>query len=191
MGLGPETWGPPSWRFIHFITLGYPKNPSDNDKNNYKLFLTMISNILPCSICNSHFKENLIKYPLSDEVLSTRINLFNWSIDMHNEVNKSHSKKTISYEEGLDIYYNSNIDNIERISNTSNINNSNESQKDSQMNKIMQIKQLLVEQKQKQKQFEQKQKQLKKQENNYKYYIIIFIIFITIILFLYYNIKKR
>ena len=102
----PENWGPHGWKFIHFITLGYPDNPSEQDKINYKTFLTSIKNVLPCSICANHYKQNLIDNPLDDNVLSSRINLINWGIKVHNAVNKSNGKKEYSFEEGLEMIKN-------------------------------------------------------------------------------------
>lgn len=106
MGLGPDVWGPHGWKFFHFVALGYPKNPTNDDKENYKTFFSIIPNILPCSICSNHYKKNLGKYPLTDEVLSDRISLLNWTIDMHNEVNKINGKKVIDYETGLNLVMN-------------------------------------------------------------------------------------
>jgi len=102
----PKDWGPPGWKFIHFVTLGYPDNPSDEDKLNYKTFLTSIKNILPCPLCSNHYKQNLIDNPLDDNALSSRINLINWGIKVHNAVNKSNGKKEYSLEEGLEMIKN-------------------------------------------------------------------------------------
>ena len=203
MGLGPDVWGPHGWKFIHFITLGYPKNPTIDDKNNYKNFFNMIPNILPCIICKNHFKENMIKHPLTDDIMSDRIKLLNWSIDMHNEVNLINNKPFIDYEQGLKLI----INNYNSNTNTNN-NNTN--------NKIYQVQPNEYEQEDyKQKDYEQedyKQKDYKqkdyKQKNytkeyftneyeqedykqkDYTNYIILFIIIILIIFFLYYNTKK-
>ena len=32
---GPNVWGPYGWKFIHYVTLGYPNNPSNEDKLKY------------------------------------------------------------------------------------------------------------------------------------------------------------
>ena len=32
---GPEVWGPPGWKFIHYVTMGYSNNPSDELKKKY------------------------------------------------------------------------------------------------------------------------------------------------------------
>jgi hypothetical protein len=101
MAIGPDKWGVHGWKFIHHIALGYPNTPSNNDKTNYKHFFNLLGNVLPCSICSNHYNEHLLIYPLTDEVLSNKLNLINWTIDMHNEVNKQNGKKIYSYNEAL------------------------------------------------------------------------------------------
>ena len=103
MGLGPDKWGVHGWKFIHHVALGYPNTPNENDKNNYKSFYTLIGSILPCHICSDHYNENLLIHPLNDEVLSNKMNLIYWTIDMHNEVNKKNGKKIYSYDEALEL----------------------------------------------------------------------------------------
>jgi hypothetical protein len=106
MIITPEIWGPYGWKFIHMVTLGYPQNPTEEDKLNYFTFFTSIKNILPCSLCSNHYKLNLDKYPLDDNVLSSREALINWAIDMHNEVNISNNKKVLDYSTARDLILN-------------------------------------------------------------------------------------
>lgn len=106
MGLGPDVWGPHGWKFIHFVALGYPKNPTQEDKENYKTFFKALPNVLPCSVCKVHFDQNVINNPLTDDILQDRIKLLNWTIDLHNEVNKINNKKIINYNEGLNLLMN-------------------------------------------------------------------------------------
>jgi hypothetical protein len=101
MAAGPDVWGPHGWKFLHFVTLGYPYNPSNNIKETYYNFFNHFAKVIPCSICANHFQQNLKKHPLDETVLSSKENLINWGIDIHNEVNLSHGKKIYSYEEGL------------------------------------------------------------------------------------------
>jgi hypothetical protein len=96
--IGPDTWGPVVWHALHYITLGYPDNPSQDKKDKYKQFFTLLSDTLPCSICANHFVENLIKMPLSDEVLQNKESLVKWLIDFHNVVNEMNKKPIIKYE---------------------------------------------------------------------------------------------
>lgn len=100
---GPDVWGPHGWKFIHYITLGYPVNPTDEDKKKYFNFFHTLKYVIPCSICGNHFKENLEKTPLDENSLSTKMKLIEWGIKMHNHVNKVNFKKEYTFEEGLKV----------------------------------------------------------------------------------------
>ena len=97
--LGPDTWGPVVWHALHYITLGYPVNPTAKNKEKYKQFFTLLSDVLPCSVCAKHFEENLVNMPLDDKVLENKESLIKWLIDFHNIVNEKNNKPIIMYEE--------------------------------------------------------------------------------------------
>lgn len=99
--VSPEEWGPHIWKSIHYITMGYPKNPSNKIKNIYRDFLISFKYVLPCSMCANHYKEHLEKYPLTDDVMSSKENLMKWGIDIHNEVNKMKGKGILSYDNAI------------------------------------------------------------------------------------------
>ena len=97
--VGPNIWGPVVWHALHYITLGYPTNPSEDNKQKYKQFFTLLYDVLPCSICAHHFSENLIKMPLTDQVLQNKESLIKWLIDFHNVVNEMNKKPIVKYED--------------------------------------------------------------------------------------------
>ena len=99
--MGPETWGPHGWKFIHFITMAYPSHPSKYDKKHYKDFFTNLSHVIPCSLCADNYKDHLRIYPLNDFVLNSRDNLMDWGVKMHNLVNQSNNKKIYSKEDAF------------------------------------------------------------------------------------------
>jgi hypothetical protein len=121
MTIGPDKWGVHGWKFIHHIALGYPNKPTNNDKNNYKSFFLLLGNVLPCHICSDHYNEHLLIHPLNDKVLSTKINFINWTIDMHNEVNKKNGTKIYGYDEALKLIKN----NYQMKENYENVSSSN------------------------------------------------------------------
>ena len=100
MTAGPDTWGPHGWKFIHFIALGYPNNPTVEDKENYKNFFYLFGDMIPCVICANHYKKNLNKH-IIDQYLNSKYDLIKWTINMHNEVNRTSGKKIYSYDEGI------------------------------------------------------------------------------------------
>jgi hypothetical protein len=95
----PDVWGKHIWFTIHFISLGYPNNPSNAEKEKYKAFFLLLKDVLPCKQCAKHYKENLEKLPLTDLVLSNRDNLIKWTIDLHNIVNELTGKNKLEYKQ--------------------------------------------------------------------------------------------
>lgn len=120
MNIDPKYWGPNTWRFMHYITVAYPDNPDQNIKNNTYNFFYSLKYLLPCEKCRHNYGIHLIKYPLTNDILSSRQSLFNWLVDIHNEVNKSCGKPVLSYEQAKNLYSNYNI---EHYTNTENSNN--------------------------------------------------------------------
>ncbi len=99
MGYSPVMWGRQAWHFIHFVALSYPHKPTEEDKTKYKIFLDSLGNTLPCQICAAHFKENMMKHPPK---MDSNEEFFNWTVDIHNLVNKANGKKQISFQKALE-----------------------------------------------------------------------------------------
>ena len=81
--MNPKIWGPHAWIFLHSITFNYPSKPTLQDINHYKNFFNNLKYILPCNNCQNHYKNNIDKYPLTDEILSSKQKLINWLINIH------------------------------------------------------------------------------------------------------------
>ena len=101
----PEIWGSGAWTFLHTITLNYPENPSEDDKQNHKEFFNNLKNVIPCPNCMEHYKLNLQKFPI-DVHLESKEKLVKWLINIHNEVNIKNNKKVYSYDEVIKLYDN-------------------------------------------------------------------------------------
>ena len=99
----PSVWGPHGWKFMHFVSLGYPETPSQEDKRQYKEFYESLQHILPCGACAQNYKLNLQRTPI-DNSLDSRDMLIKWVIDIHNKVNQETKKKTLKHEEALNLY---------------------------------------------------------------------------------------
>lgn len=91
--MNPEIWGPKAWFFLYSVALAYPEEPTKEDKQNYYIFLTSLKYVLPCPTCRIHFIENLEKYPLNDDILSSKKELFKWILNIQNEVREKNGKK--------------------------------------------------------------------------------------------------
>jgi hypothetical protein len=99
----PTIWGPKAWFFLETITMAYPMNPSEEEKKNTKLFFYTLQFVIPCEKCRKNYNEHLDIYPLSDEVLNNRDNLFKWIVNMHNSVDIN---KKRSYNDTYNFYIN-------------------------------------------------------------------------------------
>jgi len=94
--MNPEVWGPRCWFLIHSVALNYPKNPSNEDKRHYREFYNNLQYVLPCPTCSKNYTKHLSELPITDSALSSRRSLFEWTVDMHNKVNKMKGKSKYS-----------------------------------------------------------------------------------------------
>ena len=101
--IGPNIWGPHGWKFLHYVSLGYPQEPTENDKRYYKDFYISLQNVLPCETCQGNYKKNLSELPM-DNALQSRDSLVKWVIDVHNKVNKESNKRELGYDEAIQLY---------------------------------------------------------------------------------------
>lgn len=100
----PANWGPNLWRSIHYVALGYPEFPTYEEKENYKQFYINLQYIIPCKFCRIHYAENLTELPMIDLYLDTQIRLFEWTVMLHNKVNRMLNKKEYTLKEAYDLY---------------------------------------------------------------------------------------
>jgi hypothetical protein len=102
----PMIWGKYVWMSLHLIALGYPINPTQEDKNAYKNFFNDFHKVIPCVDCAHHYKTNLNDVPLTDTVFSSRNNIFDWTVEIHNKVNVMLGKPVITKEHAYNIFTN-------------------------------------------------------------------------------------
>ena len=102
--MNPKKWGKYFWGTIYYVIINYPKTPSDEDKLRIKEFFELLKYLLPCQNCTNHYTGYLSKYPLSNDILSSRELLLIWAVKINNEINKRLGKKEYTVEETLDYY---------------------------------------------------------------------------------------
>jgi hypothetical protein len=105
MHMPPEVWGPFFWNTIHITALGYPKAPTYSDKKAAKEFFESLLYLIPCPICRTHYAEHLKEKPISP-FLDTRQDIFLWTVDLHNRVNKILGKAEIKADDSISYYKN-------------------------------------------------------------------------------------
>jgi hypothetical protein len=103
MRLSPNVWGPFFWHTIHIVALGYPQKPNYAEKKAAKEFFESLAFLLPCSICKEHLRVHLRKHPITPH-LDRRDDLFKYTVMLHNEVNISLNKPTMTELEVLYYY---------------------------------------------------------------------------------------
>lgn len=116
--INPALWGESYWKMSHYLTMSYPENPSNDDKQYIKQYFELLQYILPCENCRNHYKSNLITYQLTDDILSSRYKLIKWLVDLHNEVNRRTGKEEMTVEKAIECY--SGMEHYTNIINTNN-----------------------------------------------------------------------
>jgi hypothetical protein len=100
----PSTWGPFFWHTMHLVALGYPNEPTYAEKRAAKEFYESFTHLIPCPACKLHYSENLKTLPVTPS-LDTRKDLFKWTIDMHNMVNKQLGKPEYTEMDSIAFYH--------------------------------------------------------------------------------------
>lgn len=99
-----NTAGPKLWKSIHNVALlEYPENPSEDDKTYYMNYYKDFWKVIPCLKCSVNYRKNWEELPITS-YLESRTQLFEWTVLLHNIVNKELGKKEISLSEALAIY---------------------------------------------------------------------------------------
>lgn len=89
-GLITKIWGPHFWETLHCASAGYPLEPTDLDKKNYKEFYIAIGNVLPCRYCRESYKDFITINKdtlINDVIFESRDNLMLWVYKLHERVN--------------------------------------------------------------------------------------------------------
>jgi len=93
MGIDPRIFGPSFWGALHLACYG-AENP---DK--VREFIALYPYVLPCIGCRTHFAKVLEEFPVPET--SVPMELFEWSVFVHNIVNERLGKPTITNDEAL------------------------------------------------------------------------------------------
>lgn len=101
----PSVWGKYIWTSIHFIALGYPDKPTQEDAHNYKQFYHDLWKVLPCYKCSVNYQRHLSELPI-DPYLKDNMSLFEWTVKLHNIVNKELGKREWTLEEATQRFRN-------------------------------------------------------------------------------------
>lgn len=104
MTLEPDIWGPPYWFVLHTIAMTYPYTPNEVIKKKYYEFYQNLPLFLPIEEIGNQFSVLLDTYPVTP-YLDSRQSLMRWTHFIHNRVNASLRKPTLTFEEAMAHYY--------------------------------------------------------------------------------------
>jgi hypothetical protein len=135
--MDPKIWGPFLWYILHIISFNYPIQPSYADKRIYHDFYVNLKELIPCANCRKHYQQHLHTNPISP-ALDSRADLVNWVIQMHNLVNISLGKPTMTVQEVMMAYQMNNFlpPNYSKPSTTSNISKNGYTKKEASVGKL-------------------------------------------------------
>lgn len=97
-----NNWYHITWLVFHVITF----HTVLNKPTYYYNFFYSFTKLIPCSKCRNHYKINIENPNDSMNQNLTNLNIFNWMVDIHNDVNKVHNMKIWSYKEAFELYKN-------------------------------------------------------------------------------------
>jgi len=99
----PSIWGPPTWFFLHSMTLALPDKVPAEQQVAIKSFMNSLAKLLPCSPCRAHLAESMSALPI-DPYLASQQAMVQWMIDIHNMANNITHKQQFTKEEVLNEY---------------------------------------------------------------------------------------
>lgn len=101
--LTPEEWGPPLWRRFHAFAAQY--DPLVVPQKDVRMWYRDFANSVPCLSCQTKYRAILEStYQLTDEILSSRETLFEWTVTVHNAVNMFLHKPLMTLEEAKQVH---------------------------------------------------------------------------------------
>lgn len=99
----PTVWGPFFWHTMHLSAMGYPKEPTYSEKRAAKEFFESLQYLIPCPVCKEHYKQHLANNPITPS-LDSRKDLFTWTVNVHNAVNKKLNKPEYTEQDAIEFY---------------------------------------------------------------------------------------
>jgi FAD-linked sulfhydryl oxidase len=106
--MSKSVWGPPTWRLLHCMVIKAKDIMTPPQINELKSIIERVVSNLPCPLCSGHaiafFKKNNFQH------INTLYQLRYFLFEFHNNVNKRLDKKTITYEEHMNLYQSMNLE---------------------------------------------------------------------------------
>lgn len=99
----PSVFGPALWFVLHNAAASYPDFPDAEVRQGMKQLLQSLPLLIPCRACRLHFYDYLHQSNLV-AVVSSKYNLFEFFVRVHNHVNVRTGKKEMSLQQAMALY---------------------------------------------------------------------------------------
>jgi hypothetical protein len=98
--MNPSEFGPHYWFVIHTTAI----NANTPEKREaFKMLIYSLAYCFLCDICGKHLKENLSNINI-DDYMTCQKSIFEFSVDLHNIVNKQLGKPILSMQQAQQIW---------------------------------------------------------------------------------------
>lgn len=98
-----KVWGPPTWFFLHSLSLSQEQNISQTMQDSIKTLMYTLQTALPCPACGKHLKEHMLEDPIEPH-LGSRDALVTWMVNLHNKVNRDRGVREWGVDEVVVAY---------------------------------------------------------------------------------------
>lgn len=101
----PSDWGSHLWYYLHYSAAKYPLNPSPQQAKQMEDWLCSLPITIPCRKCSVHYNQYINSHKSElNGICKNKDRLFEFLVDIHNEVNKKNGKPIMSYENARRMY---------------------------------------------------------------------------------------
>lgn len=102
--IDPSVWGPPFWKTLHFVALGFPDKATPFQREKFRVFFDdTLPFLIPCSACRQNYRRHLreLSSQASSRFSSARA-LFDWTVSLHNLVNRENNAPQLTPDQALE-----------------------------------------------------------------------------------------
>lgn len=101
----PRVWGPHLWKYMHCSAANYPEKPTSDQIDQMITWLKTLTVTIPCKKCKDHYGQYINRHQTSlRDICASKDKLFNFIVDIHNQVNRRNNKPIVTYDEARRLY---------------------------------------------------------------------------------------
>lgn len=96
--IDPKFWGRSFWTMIESVICSYDATDKESCKK-VESFLQNLRFLLPCLQCQSHYVSYLEEYPIKDEIISSKLDMWKWIHRLQTKIKERNGESFLSFEE--------------------------------------------------------------------------------------------